>query len=180
MKVISTNISESKTILWKGKEEQTGIYKKSVPEIFLGKSDVVNDSVIERKYHGGIDKACYLYSTDHYDFWKEKYPNLNWHFGMFGENISVEGLNEKELYIGDTLKIGEAIIQVSEPRMPCYKLGYRFGTQKMIKEFTQSTFCGVYTRVLQEGFVKPDDELILIDKKSNIKLSESPAPGRCP
>lgn len=172
MKVISTNISEPKTITWKGKKEQTGIFKKSVNEIYLGKTDVEKDAVIDRKYHGGIDRACYIYSANHYEFWKSKYPDLDWHLGMFGENLTIENLNETELFIGDTFEIGEAIIQISEPRMPCYKLGIRFNTPKIIKEFTNSTFCGSYARVLKEGIVKPNDELKLIEKKSNMRLSE--------
>jgi len=172
MKIISTNIAPPKTILWKGKKRHTGIFKKPVKQIFLGKTDVENDSVIDRKYHGGIDKACYLYSINHYNFWKEKYPNLDWGWGMFGENLSIEGLDETKLFIGDTFKVGNAIIQISEPRLPCSTLGIRFETQKIVKEFTNSTFCGAYTRVLQNGTVKPNDKLILIEQEQNIKLSE--------
>ena len=172
MKVISTNIAEPRTIIWKGKEEKTGIYKIPVDEIFLGNKDVKKDAVIDRKYHGGIDKACYMYSSKHYAFWKEKYSNLDWHFGMFGENLTIENFDETEIYIGDTFKIGETIIEISEPRLPCYKLGIRFDSSKIIKEFTNSTFSGSYVRVLKEGTVKANDELKLIDKKSNIKLSE--------
>ena len=172
MKVISTNISEPKTIIWKGKDEQTGIYKKSVTEIFLDSTDVENDAVIDRKYHGGEHKACYLYSTDHYDFWKSKYPDLDWHFGMFGENLSIEELDETQLFIGDTFKIGEAIIQISEPRLPCYKLGIKFDNPKVIKEFANSTFCGAYVRVLQNGKVQQEDTLKIIKKQNGIKLSE--------
>ena len=172
MKVISTNIATPTKIIWKGKEEYTGIFKKSVTHIFLGYEGVKNDAVIDKKYHGGNNKACYLYSLDHYAFWKDKYPNILWSNGMFGENITIKGLKETGIYIGNIYKIGEAIIQISEPRLPCYKLGLRFNSQKIIKEFTNTTYCGSYTKVLQEGIVSPEDELVLQEKKSGILLSE--------
>ena len=172
MEVISTNIAQPQTITWKGKKEKTGIYKIPVQQIYLGESDVKGDSVVDRKYHGGKDKACYLYSANHYPFWKEKYPNLDWHWGIFGENLTVENLDEESIYVGDIYEVGEAIIQISEPRLPCYKLGIRFNNSKIIKEFTTSTFCGAYTRVLKEGKVKPKDGLLLKEKANNIRLSE--------
>jgi MOSC domain-containing protein YiiM len=160
MKVISTNIAEARTVLKNGKEVKTGIYKKStLAGIFLGTTDVRNDAVMDRKFHGGIDKACYLYSSDHYPFWKEKYPTLDWHWGMFGENLTVEGLDESDLCIGDTFTVGEAIIQVSEPRRPCSILGIRFNDNQMVKTFLQNPFPGVYVRVLKEGLVKPTDKI---------------------
>lgn len=172
MKVISTNIAQKTTIKWKGKDIETGIFKKSVSEIFLGYTDVENDNVIERKYHGGVDKACYLYSSDHYQYWKELYPDLDWSYGMFGENITVKDLDETELYIGDIFEIGSATIQISEPRLPCYKLGVRFGSQKIIKEFNNTTFSGAYVRVLKNGIIKPNDEFKLVEKHNRITLSD--------
>ncbi len=161
MKVISTNIATPTTISWRGKEVKTGIYKKSVKaSLHLGKEDVVNDHVIDRRYHGGIDKACYLYSFDNYPYWKAKYPHLDWEYGMFGENLTLEGFKETEVYIGSVYKIGGAIVQVSRPRQPCYKLGVRFGTQAMIKQFVNSLLSGVYVRVLQPGDVAVGDTLI--------------------
>jgi len=103
MKIISTNIAKKKTITWRGKQEQTGIYKYPVNEaIFLGAQDVKGDDVVDRKYHGGIDRACYLYAQDHYSYWKEKHPNLDWDYGMFGENITVQGFDEHSVLIGNT------------------------------------------------------------------------------
>ena len=94
MKVVSVNIGERKGVKYRGKTVQTGVFKKPVTHpIILGKFDVEGDAVIDRRYHGGEFKACYLYSADHYEFWKNKYPDLEWEYGMFGENITVEGLN---------------------------------------------------------------------------------------
>lgn len=171
MKIISTNIGEPKTIEWNGKMVQTGIYKYPVEKpIFLGLEDVENDHVIDRRYHGGIDKACYLYSADHYSYWKKFYPDLKMPWGMFGENLTVEGLQEAEINIGDIFKIGEAVVQATQPRQPCYKLGIRFGDQKMVKQFVDSGFAGVYVRVLEKGFVRAGDEMVLVEKKVSLSV----------
>ena len=168
MKVLSVNISSLKTILHNGKEEKTGYFKTPVDDaIFLQFEGVKGDSVEDRLHHGGKDKACYIYSFDHYAFWKNLYLNLDWDFGMFGENITVENLNEAEIKIGDIYKVGTAMVQVSQPRQPCYKLGIKFGSQKMVNEFRKSSFPGVYLRVLEEGFVNKNDEFNLIKTNEN-------------
>ena len=168
MKVVSTNIAEPRTVLKNGKEVKTGIYKLPVSKgIYLEKTDVKNDSVIDRKFHGGIDKACYLYSVDHYPFWKKQYPNLDWHWGMFGENLTIEGLDESKIRIGDTFEIGEAIIQVSEPRRPCSILAIRFNDKGLVKKFMNTPFPGVYLRVLQNGQVKSGDKLKLVNSNGD-------------
>jgi MOSC domain-containing protein YiiM len=164
LKVISTNISAPKTVIWKGKEEQTGIFKKPVSEIFLGKEEVDDDAVVDRRYHGGVDKACYLFTADIYAEWKRMFPDADWSLGMFGENLTVAGLDEREMYIGDQYQIGEALVEVSEPREPCYKLGIRFGTQAVLKPFLNQPHCGVYVRVLRPGKVETGDELVLVKR----------------
>lgn len=164
MKVISTNISAPKTVIWKGKEEQTGIFKKPVSEIFLGKEEVDDDAVVDRRYHGGVDKACYLFTADIYAEWKRMFPDADWSLGMFGENLTVAGLDEREMYIGDQYQIGEALVEVSEPREPCYKLGIRFGTQAVLKPFLNQPHCGVYVRVMRPGKVETGDELVLVKR----------------
>ena len=161
MQIVSTNISEAKEVLWKGKKEKTGIFKKPVDEIILESEDVVGDVVVDRKYHGGVDKACYLFTHDIYDLWKDMYIESNWSMGMFGENLTVEGLDERNIFVGDIYEVGEAIIEVSEFREPCYKLGIRFDTQKVLKVFINQPHCGVYVRVLQSGKVKTGDSIVL-------------------
>lgn len=173
MKVISVNIGEPKTIQWRGKLVTTGIYKYPVDDsISLEKEDVKNDHVIDRKYHGGADKACYAYSLDHFNYWKKFYPDIDFHNGIFGENLTVEGLNEAEIFIGNCYKIGEAEVQVTQPRQPCFKLGVRFGTQNMIRQFVDSGFPGVYFRVLKPGKVAKGDEFILIEKKDSVSVQK--------
>ncbi|MBD3638327.1 MAG: MOSC domain-containing protein [Crocinitomicaceae bacterium] len=174
MKVVSTNISDVRTVNWRGKRVQTGIFKEPVNgPIFLGDTDVKDDHVVDRKYHGGKDKACYIYSADCYSFWKNKYPQLEFSYGMFGENITVEGLNDALLHIGDIYQLGESRIQIAQPRQPCFKLGIKFGTQKVLKEFIQAPYPGAYVRVLDSGSVKTGDTLKLISKHpSEINLLE--------
>ena len=168
MKVISVNIGEKKEINYKGKLIETGIFKFPVNHpVFLGEEDVEKDAVIDRRYHGGIDQAVYGYSENHYAYWRELYPNLAWHFGMFGENLTISDLEETEIHVGNTYKLGEAIVEVTKPRQPCMKLGLVFGTQKILKQFWNSTKSGIYFKVLQTGNVAVDDALILINKAEN-------------
>jgi len=168
MKVISTNIGNPTTIHRNGKEEETGIFKYPTNKpLFLGKTDVLKDTVIDRKNHAGIDKACYLFSADQYPYWKKMYPELEWNWGMFGENLTVNGLNEADMRIGDIFKIGSALVQVSQPREPCFKLGVRFGTQEILRQFIDHGFPGTYVRILEEGEVQMNDELILVEKSQN-------------
>lgn len=168
MKVISTNIGDSVTFEWNGKKEQTGIFKYPTDNgLYLGENDVKNDTIIDRIHHGGINKACYLFSSDYYDYWKKLYPNLKWNWGMFGENLTIENLDESVLRVGDIYKIGNALVQVSQPREPCYKLGIRFGNQKILKEFIAHNHPGTYVKILKEGLVKKGDNMILIERSEN-------------
>lgn len=165
MKVVSVNIGEKKAVKWRGKEVFTGIFKKPVDQpIFLNKTDVDGDDVVDRKHHGGVHMACYIYSADHYPFWKEKYSNLDWSYGMFGENITIKGLNERDFNLGDTYQLGSAVVQISQPRKPCFKLGIRFGTQAILKEYIHADYPGIYLRVIEPGEVKLGDQMVLIEK----------------
>jgi len=168
MKVIATNIGNATSITWNGKEENTGIFKYPTSEpLYLGKTDVAQDTVIDRKHHAGINKACYLFSSDHYPYWKKLYPDLDWDWGMFGENLTIEGMNESLIRIGDCYKIGTALVQVSQPREPCYKLGIRFNNQEILKQFIDHGYPGTYVRILEEGEVATGDALVLIETSEN-------------
>ncbi len=168
MQIISTNIAKPTTILWRGKKVTTGIYKTPTKQpIFLGKEVVKDDEVSDRRYHGGLYKACYLFSADNYDYWKKLHPNLEWNWGMFGENLTVSGLDETKICIGDIYKIGSSLIQITQPREPCFKFGIKFGTQKVLKQFIEHNHSGTYVRVLEEGYVKTGDPLELIEQAKN-------------
>lgn len=168
MKVISINIGEKKTVTWKRKTYETGMFKYPVKKlIFLGKEDVVNDHVIDRRYHGGIDKAVYAYGQNHYTFWKNLYPDLEFTYGMFGENLTIDHLEEKEIFVSSIYQLGETKIQVTKPREPCVKLGIRFQDARVIKQFWNSTKSGVYFKVLEVGNVAKNDKLILLEEAQN-------------
>lgn len=168
MKIISTNSAEPVTFMWCGQEETTGIFKKPVHKpVFLSKDIVIGDEISNRKNHGGYYKACYIFSENHYSYWKELYPDLDWTWGMFGENLTVSDFYEKEVCVGDIYKVGEALVQVSQYREPCYKLGYKFGTQKMLKQFIEYGYAGTYLSVLEEGTVAVNDEFVLVARAKN-------------
>jgi len=170
MRVVSVNIGERKTIVWKTKTIETGIYKSPVKNpIFLGEEDVVGDAVVDRKHHGGIDQAVYGYSKKHYSYFKTLYPNLDWNYGMFGENITFDDLNEEEITVGSQYQLGECLLEVTKPRQPCSKLGVRFGTQKIVKQFWNTTKSGMYFKVLKTGYVNVGDELVLLSKPEDSK-----------
>lgn len=168
MQIISTNIAKPTTFIWNGKEETTGIYKKPTSQpIYLGKEDVRDDEVSDRKHHGGIFKACYLFSADHYDYWKHLYPKLGWTYGMLGENLTISGLDETQINIGDIYKIGNALVKITQPREPCYKFGVKFGSQGVLKQFIAHGRPGTYVSVLEEGTVKIGDNVTLIESAKN-------------
>ncbi|GAA4281533.1 MOSC domain-containing protein [Gaetbulibacter aestuarii] len=168
MKITATNIASPRQITFKGRTETTGIYKQPVESgIFLGSEDVANDEVTDRKHHGGLYKACYLFSGDHYAYWEELYPELDWQYGMFGENITVSAMDDCKLTIGSIYAVGDAEIQITIPREPCYKLGVKFGSQEIINQFVSHGFPGTYARVLKEGRVKPGDTFKLLKEVKN-------------
>lgn len=169
MKVIATNIGTPRTFTWNGVEEQTGIFKHPTTKgLFLTKNDVKGDTVIDRVHHAGTNKACYLFSADYYPYWKERYPEHDWDWGMFGENLTVSGMDEAEIRVGSIYRIGDAKVQVSQPREPCYKLGIRFGTQEILKQFIAHNHPGTYVKILEEGKVMAGASVELLEESKNI------------
>ena len=168
MEVISTNIAQPTTFTWNGEDVTTGIYKKptDVP-IYLGKEDVRGDEVSDRKVHGGEFKACYLFSANHYPYWRELYPNLDWTYGMLGENLTVKDLDERQLNIGDIYKLGNALVQITIPREPCFKFAHKFKTEDILQQFIDHGYSGTYVRVLEEGNVKTGDTFKLVAPAKN-------------
>jgi len=163
MKIIATNIGERREFTWKNKTVTTGIFKFPLDEpVFLDKEEVRGDEISDRKNHGGINQAIYGYSQKHYKYWQNLYPKLDWSFGMFGENLTIDDLEETKIHVGDTFKIGETVLEATLQRNPCYKLGIRFNDMKIIKQLWNTTKCGVYFKVLQTGFVNTNDKIELI------------------
>ena len=117
------------------------------------------DEQADLTVHGGPDKALYSYAAEHYSWWRSEMPDVEFTYGKFGENLTTEGLLEDKIYIGDEFKIGTAVVRVSQPRLPCYKLGIRFDRVDIIKKFMQSAFSGIYFAVVEEGELKVGDEI---------------------
>ena len=165
MRIISTNIAKPRSFMWKGNQVTTGIFKKPSEEpLFLTKNDVVGDELSDRLHHGGYYKACYLYAAEQYPYWRKLYPHLDWSWGMFGENLTVADFDEHNLYLGDIYRVGTATVQVSQYSEPCYKLGHKFGTQDMIRQFIEYGRGGTYISILNEGSVAVGDEFHLVDR----------------
>ena len=166
MKVISVNIGERKQVQWRKKLIETGIFKYPVDKaIFLDIEDVKGDNIVDRQHHGGVDQAVYGYGEQHYKYWKSLYPNQDWNYGMFGENLTITNFDETTIHVGAVYQLGEAKIEVTKPRQPCMKLGVRFNNQKIVKDFWHSTKSGVYFKILNTGNVTIGDELVLLENK---------------
>lgn len=168
MKIISTNIAKPQFVTINGEQQQTGIFKKPTNQaIYLDKEEVKGDEISNRQVHGGEFKACYLFSADHYPYWENLYPNFDWHYGMLGENLTVEGLDETQLHVGDIYKLGSALIQVTQPREPCTTFAAKMGTTDIMAQFIAHGKPGTYVRILQQGYVNVSDTMELVEKAKN-------------
>lgn len=117
------------------------------------------DQQADLTVHGGPEKAVYVYPVEHYAFWRAEFPEMDLPFGMFGENLTIEGQLEDEVHIGDMFRIGSAEVVVTQPRIPCYKLGIKFGRDDMVKRFLRSRRTGWYFSVAREGEISAGDSI---------------------
>ena len=166
MRILSVNVGLPREVSWQGKFVTTGIFKEPVKgPVMLRTLNFNGDGQADLAVHGGVSKAVYAYPSEHYAFWRAEFPEMNLSWGMFGENLTTEGLLEDALYIGDRFRIGEAEVMATEPRMPCYKLGIKFGRADIIKRFLASRRSGFYFAVMREGIVSAGDALELIGRE---------------
>jgi MOSC domain-containing protein YiiM len=160
MRIISLNVGVPRTVTSHGREVTTGIFKSPVPgPLMLRRLNLDGDRQADLENHGGRDKAVYAYPSEHYEFWRCELPEMELPWGMFGENLTTEGLNEENVSIGDHFRIGEAVVKVTQPRIPCYKLGIRFGRDDIVKRFLASRRSGIYFSVPEEGLVNVGDTI---------------------
>ncbi|NRR15772.1 MOSC domain-containing protein [Bacillus pacificus] len=158
--LLSLNIGLPKEVTYGGKVIHTGINKKQVKEpVYLSFVKFNGDGQADLVHHGGVDKAVCVYTGDHYPYW-EKELNQNLVYGAFGENITVSGMREEDVCIGDTFELGQAIVQVTQPRQPCFKLAKKYNIPKLPLYFQETGYTGFYFRVLKEGWVSSVDTLI--------------------
>jgi MOSC domain-containing protein YiiM len=174
MKLICVNVGLPREVTWKGKTVTTGIFKEPVSKRVMVRSlNLDGDGQADLTVHGGVDKAVYVYPFEHYDYWRSELPDTELPLGIFGENFTITGLREEEVNIGDRFRIGDVHLMVTQPRLPCYKLGIRFGRPEMVKQFLASRRTGFYFRVLQEGEVGAGDTLKLVSRDDrNITVAD--------
>jgi MOSC domain-containing protein YiiM len=174
MKIISLNVGLPRLVLRDGEPVSTGIFKEPIDgRVMMRTLNLDGDRQADLSVHGGPSKAVYVYPAEHYDFWKHELPEMNLPWGMFGENFTTTGLLETEINIGDKFRIGTAEVMVTQPRMPCYKLGLKFGRPDIIKRFLQSERTGFYLAVLKEGEVGAGDEFEPLARDANdVRVSD--------
>jgi len=160
MKIVSLNVGMPRKVPYGDREVMTGIFKSPVPgPILLRHLNLDGDHQADLENHGGRNKAVYAYPSEHYDFWRQELPGVELVLGNFGENLTTEGLLEEDAHIGDQFRIGTAVVKVTQPRIPCYKLGIRFGRPDMVKRFLASRRSGIYFSVVEEGLVNTGDAI---------------------
>ena len=166
MKVVSVNVGLPKEIEWNGKRVTTGIFKTPLSGAARVRTlNVEGDGQADLSVHGGPAKAIYVYASEHYAFWQTELPDTPLTWGIFGENLSTQGLMEDEVQIGDEFRIGTVRVRATEPRMPCYKLGIRFERDDIVKRFLKSGRTGFYFSVLREGRVQEGDAIEPIKRR---------------
>src|SRR2546423_2274553 len=168
MKLLSLNVGLPRLVEYNGEPIATGIFKEPVPgPVMLRTLNLDGDRQADLSVHGGLSKAVYGYPSEHYEFWKKELPDMKLPYGMFGENFTTEGQFEDTVNVGDRFRAGKAEVMVTEPRLPCFKLGIKFGRADIIKRFLQSRRTGFYFAVLKEGEVKAADEIELLSRDEN-------------
>jgi MOSC domain-containing protein YiiM len=165
MKIISVNVGQPREVVWKGRVVTTAIFKEPVAgRVAVRRYNLDGDRQADLRVHGGPSKAVYAYPSEHYDYWRGELPGMNLPWGMFGENLTTEGLFEDQVNVGDRFRAGSAELTVTEPRLPCYKLGVKFGRDDILKRFLASGRVGFYLTVVGEGELGAGDAVERISR----------------
>jgi MOSC domain-containing protein YiiM len=163
MKLVSVNVGLPREVTWHGNIVTTAIFKQPVEgRVALRKLNLNGDRQADLTVHGGEHKAVYCYPFEHYAYWKKELPGRDLPLAIFGENFTIEDLLEDSVHLADRFSVGSAQVVVTQPRLPCYKLGIRFQSDDMVKRFLASTRTGFYLAVTREGEVASGDEIKLI------------------
>jgi MOSC domain-containing protein YiiM len=162
-RILAVNLAVPRTIPYRGRRVPTGIYKVSVEHPVLLQSDGVRgDTVADLRVHGGPHKAVYAYPSEHYAWWREQLGNLPTdasRYGVFGENLTTEGVTEDCVYVGDRFEAGGALLEAAQPRQPCFKFIHKMGTPNASTLMVSSGRCGIYFRVIEAGEVRAGDPM---------------------
>ncbi len=168
MKVLSVNVGNPRLVEYNGEPIATGIYKEPVGgRVAVNQFNLAGDAQADLRVHGGYSKAVYVYPSEHYEFWREEFPEADLPFGVFGENLTIEGLLETNVRVGDKFRVGTAEFTVTQPREPCFKLGIRFGRSDIIKRFAKSGRSGFYLAVEKTGELGAGDEIEFLSREAN-------------
>ena len=160
MRLLSLNVGMPRQVEVPNGVVLTSIFKEPVKDRrAVRRHNIEGDRQSDLTVHGGPNKAIYCYPNEHYAWWKEQLPGMELPYGMFGENLTTEGLLETEVRIGDRFRAGTALLQVTQPRMPCFKLGIRFGRADMVKRFWISGRSGIYFSIVEEGEIGAGDAI---------------------
>ena len=163
MRIVSVNVGLPRAVTWRGKTVTTAIFKEPVAgRVALRSLNLDGDRQADLTVHGGREKAVYAYPVEHYRHWRTELADAALPYGAFGENLTTEGLREDAVHVGDRFRIGSTEMLVTQPRLPCYKLGIRFGRADMVKRFLASGRTGFYLAVLREGEVGAGDAIELV------------------
>jgi len=173
-KLVSVNTGLPREVMWHGRTVTTGIFKQAVEgRVALRTLNLDGDQQADLTVHGGKNKAVYCYPIAHYDYWKKELPGRELPMGLFGENFTTDGLLEESVHLGDRFSVGSAEVVVTQPRLPCYKLGVRFQSDEMVRRFLASGRTGFYLAVTCEGEVGAGDEIKVISRDDNaVPVSE--------
>ena len=165
MNIVSVNVGLPRKVVWKGITVQTAIFKEPVAgAVAIRELNLDGDQQADLTVHGGLEKAVYAYPAEHYQYWREQLSDASLSWGAFGENLTISGLREDAVHIGDLLKVGCAVLRVTQPRMPCYKLQLRFNRDDMIKRFLVSGRSGFYFSVTNPGDVAAGSRVEILDR----------------
>jgi MOSC domain-containing protein YiiM len=163
MKILSVNVGLPRLVGYNGGPVSTAIFKDPVEGVVSVNSlNLEGDRQADLSVHGGYYKAVYCYPSEHYPFWRFEYPDMELPYGMFGENLTIEGLTEADVHVGDRLRIGTAEFLVTQPRLPCFKLGIRFGRADIIKRFFKSGLSGFYLSIEKTGELRKGNEIEIV------------------
>jgi MOSC domain-containing protein YiiM len=161
MRVLSVNVGLPREVKWRGKPVTTGIYKEPVAgPVRIRTLNLDGDRQADLRVHGGRDKAVYAYPSEFYELWSRERPELAFGPGMFGENLTTEGLLDSDVSIGDRFRVGTAELVVTQPRLPCFKLGIKMGRDEFVTEFLERGLYGFYLGIVREGEVEAGDSIV--------------------
>ncbi len=168
MRLVSVNVGLPREVGWKGITVSTGIFKDPIAgPVAVRRHNLDGDRQADLTVHGGPNKAAYGYASEHYPYWRKQFPSMETPWGVFGENLTTEGVSEDTLHIGDVVRVGSAVLKVVQPRQPCYKLQIRFGRDDIIQRFLASGRSGFYFSVVEEGELEAGCPIEVVSRDEN-------------